>query len=259
MSAAPSQQELLLELKDIHKKLGRNQILEGVDLHVKPGEKVVIIGRSGGGKSVMLKHIIGLFKPDQGTVSYKGTDLTNLGEEALNPYRRNIGMLFQFGALFDSLSVEQNLAFPLVEAGGFSKSEIEERVAMALESVDLPGQQKKMPAELSGGMKKRVALARATIDRPELMLYDEPTTGLDPIMADSINHLINRLGEKLGMASIVVTHDMISAYMIADRICYLHDKKIYFEGTPEEIQASEDPLVQKFVRGISDAADATAY
>lgn len=246
---------MMLELQNVAKTLNRQKILRGLNLHVDEGENVVIIGRSGGGKSVMLRHITGLMKPDAGKVVFKGADLTTLGEEELNPYRREIGMLFQNGALFDSLSVEDNLAFPLREQKELNESEIAQRVGEALEAVDLPNQQKKMPAELSGGMRKRVALARAAISRPSLMLYDEPTTGLDPIVADSINRLIIRLGERLSMASIVVTHDMTSAYMIADRIAYLHEGRIYFEGTPQEVQSSEDPLVRKFVQGISDAED----
>ena len=230
-----------------------------VDLDVAEGERVVVMGRSGGGKSVLLRHIIGLMRPDAGTVHFQGTDLTALDEEALNPHRRKIGMLFQNSALFDSMSVEENLAFPLVEAGLKNRSEIRARVAQALEVVDLPGQEKKMPADLSGGMRKRVALARAVIGRPMLMLYDEPTTGLDPIVADSINKLILRLGEKLNMASIVVTHDMTSAFMVADRIAYLHEGRIYFQGTPQQVRESEDPLVQTFVKGISEAADAAVY
>ncbi|MEM6823092.1 MAG: ATP-binding cassette domain-containing protein, partial [Verrucomicrobiota bacterium] len=197
-----------LQISGLKKKLGGAQILKGIDMHVKEGENVVVIGRSGGGKSVLLRHILGLMQPDEGAVEFKGTNLSVLEEEDLNPYRREIGMLFQNGALFDSMSVEENLSFPLIEQGIKDKERIAQRVDEALEIVDLPGQQKKLPAELSGGMRKRVALARATISRPRLMLYDEPTTGLDPIVADSINHLINRLGEKLNMASIVVTHDM---------------------------------------------------
>lgn len=231
-------------------------MLQGVDLEISEGERVVVIGRSGGGKSVLLKHIIGLMRPDYGSIQFEGTNLISLSEEDLNPYRRKIGMLFQAGALFDSLSVEDNLAFPLREKNHIGEAEIQKRVAEALELVDLPGQQKTMPADLSGGMKKRVALARAIIGRPELMLYDEPTTGLDPIMADSINHLILRMAEKFKMASIVVTHDMVSASMIANRIFYLYDGKIYFEGTPEEIKKCNDPIVRKFVQGISDEQDA---
>ena len=188
---------MLLKIDNIKKRLGEQQVLNGVSLQVDSGERLVIIGRSGGGKSVMLRHIVGLMQPDEGSVFFEGTNFSELSEEALNPYRRNIGMLFQAGALFDSLSVEENLAFPLKEEGKDTKAEMDKKIGEALELVDLPGQQKKMPAELSGGMKKRVALARAVISRPKLMLYDEPTTGLDPIVADSINKLILRMAEHL--------------------------------------------------------------
>lgn len=248
---------MLLEIHNLKKTLNRNSILNGINLKVSKAERVVIIGRSGGGKSVLLRHIMGLMQPDEGQVIYQGVDLTTLSEEELNPYRRKMAMLFQNGALFDSMSVEENLAFPLLEEGSLSEKEIQLKIEDALEMVDLPGQKKKMPAELSGGMKKRVALARAVITRPELMLYDEPTTGLDPIVADSINRLILRLAKKLDMACIVVTHDMVSAYLIADRICYLKDGTIYFEGTPQQVQNSEDPVVKKFVNGISESSDAT--
>ncbi|MEM6884711.1 MAG: ATP-binding cassette domain-containing protein [Verrucomicrobiota bacterium] len=245
-----------LEIAGLKKSLGGVEILKGIDMHVREGEKVVVIGRSGGGKSVLLRHILGLMQPDAGSVTFQGTNLSELGEEALNPYRRQIGMLFQNGALFDSMSVRDNLEFPLLEQGVNDPEELSHRVDEALEVVDLPGQHDKLPAELSGGMKKRVALARAAIGRPRLMLYDEPTTGLDPVVADSINHLINRLGEQLKMASIVVTHDMESAYMIADRMYYLQEGEFYFEGTPDEVRNCSDPVVQKFVQGRSDAKDA---
>lgn len=245
----------MLVIENVKKALGAHRVLRGVSLRVARGESVVVIGRSGGGKSVLLRHVVGLMQPDEGSVYFEGVNLSELEEEELNPYRRNIGMLFQNGALFDSLSVKENLAFPLREQKSLGETEITKRVDEALELVDLPGQHTKMPAELSGGMKKRVALARATISRPKLMLYDEPTTGLDPVVADSINKLILRLGEHFQMSSIVVTHDMISAYMIADRMAYLHRGRIYYEGTPEDFQKSEDPLVKKFVKGISDSQD----
>jgi phospholipid/cholesterol/gamma-HCH transport system ATP-binding protein len=246
----------LLEIRDLHKRLGGQQILRGVNLRMGEGENVVVIGRSGGGKSVLLRNIMGLLQPDAGAVVFNGSNLSELCEEDLNPHRRHIGMLFQAGALFDSMTVEENLAFPLWEQGEAGEEEIRNRVREALEIVDLPGTEKKLPVELSGGMRKRVALARAAISRPRLMLYDEPTTGLDPIVADSINRLIKRLGERLQMACIVVTHDMASAYYIADRMYYLHEGKFYFEGTPREIQDSRDPVVLKFVRGESDENDA---
>jgi phospholipid/cholesterol/gamma-HCH transport system ATP-binding protein len=226
-----------------------------VNLKVSGGEKVVVIGRSGCGKSVMLRHIMGLLQPDAGEVFFEGEKLTGLGEEAWNPYRRKIGMLFQGAALFDSLSVFENLAFPLREEGEKDEKVLRDKVAESLKIVSLAGTEKKMPAELSGGMKKRVALARAVIRRPDLMLYDEPTTGLDPVVGDSINRLILHLVKMFGMASIVVTHDMVSARMVGDRIAYLHEGKIYFEGTPEQVDRCEDPLVRDFVRGHASGMD----
>ena len=245
----------MLELKDIRKRLGGQEVLRGVNLKVAPGEKVVVIGRSGCGKSVMLRHIMGLLQPDGGEVFFEGKKLTGLGEEAWNPYRRKIGMLFQGAALFDSLSVFENLAFPLREEGEKDEKVLHQKVAESLKIVSLGGTEQKMPAELSGGMKKRVALARAVIRRPDLMLYDEPTTGLDPVVGDSINRLILHLGKMFGMASIVVTHDMVSARMVGDRIAYLHEGKIYFQGTPEQVDRCEDPLVRDFVRGHASGMD----
>ncbi len=188
----------MLELKDIRKRLGGQEVLRGVNLKVSAGEKVVVIGRSGCGKSVMLRHVMGLLQPDGGEVFFEGKKLTGLGEEAWNPYRRKIGMLFQGAALFDSLSVFENLAFPLREEGEKDEKVLRDKVAESLKIVSLAGTEKKMPAELSGGMKKRVALARAVIRRPDLMLYDEPTTGLDPVVGDSINRLICTWGKCSG-------------------------------------------------------------
>lgn len=242
----------MLRVVNLHKTIGAQEILRGVNLEVMAGQNVVIIGKSGGGKSVLLRHLIGLLQPDEGAVYFEGKNLVGLGDEALSPVRRKIGMLFQNGALFDSFTVEENLAFPLREAGLREEREIRRRVTEALAWVELRGQERKFPGELSGGMQKRVALARAAISRPAMMLYDEPTTGLDPVVSDSISKLILRLGRRLGMASIVVTHDMTSAYLIADRIDYLHEGRIYFRGTAEEVQACDDPLVRNFVRGISE-------
>jgi phospholipid/cholesterol/gamma-HCH transport system ATP-binding protein len=242
----------MLRIVDLHKTIKRQHILRGVSLSVGQGENVVVIGRSGTGKSVLLRNIIGLLRPEKGSVFFEGTDLCTLGEEALNPFRREIGMLFQNGALFDSVSVAKNLAFPLREQGIHDEKELKERVEEALEWVELPGQGKKLPAELSGGMRKRIALARAAISRPKLMLYDEPTTGLDPVVSDSISKLILRLGRKLKMSSIVITHDMASAYLIADRIDFLREGEIYFSGKVDEVQNSQDEVVHNFVRGISE-------
>jgi phospholipid/cholesterol/gamma-HCH transport system ATP-binding protein len=246
----------MLRLVDVHKKLGKQHVLRGVSLEIHEGENMVIIGRSGGGKSVLLRHIMGLWHPDSGEVWFNGDQISAMQEEEIVPLRKKMGMLFQNGALFDSLSVGENVAFSLREEGRLGEDEIQKEVAQALKVVDLPGQEGKMPSELSGGMRKRVALARAAIARPQLMMYDEPTSGLDPVISDSINKLIVRLGEQLEMTAIIVTHDMVSAYEIADRIALLHEGKIYCVDTPEKIQESKDPVVERFVKGISSESDA---
>jgi phospholipid/cholesterol/gamma-HCH transport system ATP-binding protein len=246
----------MVRLKQVYKTLGRQKVLQGVDLEVHKGERLVIIGRSGGGKSVLLRHINGLLRPDRGEVWFHEYNFAAMTEEQITPLRRDMGMLFQNGALFDSLTVFENVAFPLREAGKLSNPEIKTEVEKALKIVDLPGQGSKWPAELSGGMKKRVALARAAISRPELMLFDEPTAGLDPIVSDSINKLILRLGEELNMTAVIVTHDMVSAFQLANRVAMLHEGKIYSVDAPERIRDSQDPVIQRFVKGISDGSDA---
>ena len=246
----------LVRLVGVEKKLGQQNVLRGVNLDIREGERMVIIGRSGGGKSVLLKHILGLMRPDAGQVWFRDQDLVGLSEEQLVPLRKETGMLFQNGALFDSLSVGENVAFPLRERGGAKEADIKAEVMRALKIVDLPGQEQKWPAELSGGMRKRVALARAAIARPALMLYDEPTSGLDPIVSDSINKLMVRLGEELNMTSVIVTHDMVSAREVGDRIAMLHEGKIYIVDEPKVVLESQDPIVRRFVNGISDASDA---
>lgn len=248
--------EPLVRLVGVEKKLGRQQVLRGVDLEIRQGERLVIIGRSGGGKSVLLKHIIALMQPDAGEVWFRDKNLAVLSEEELVPLRKETGMLFQNGALFDSLSVGENVAFPLREKGGHSEKEILAEVERALKIVDLPRQEHKWPSELSGGMRKRVALARAAIAKPALMLYDEPTSGLDPVVADSINKLMVRLGDELNMTSVIVTHDMVSAREVGDRIAMLHEGRIYCLDEPKVVLESEDPIVKRFVNGISDASDA---
>jgi len=244
--------EDFISIRKLYKKLGGQEVLRGVDLDVRAGETLVVIGRSGGGKSVLLKHIIGLMKPDSGEVLVEGQNIVELTERRLSGIRKKIAILFQSAALFDSMSVEQNIAFPLVEAGIKDPKVIDKKVAEALEVVDLAGEQEKMPENLSGGMKKRVGLARAIVSSPACILYDEPTTGLDPIVADSINHLIRRLQKRFQVTSIVVTHDMKSAFHVADQIAYLYDGRIYFKGTPEELQASRDPVIHDFVMGRSE-------
>ena len=241
----------MLEVRGLRKSLGDHEVLRGVDLRLAGGRTMVIIGRSGGGKSVLLKHLIGLLHPDAGEIFIEGQNIARLSERQLGPIRKKVGILFQHGALFDSMSVEDNVAFPLREHGERDAKTIRRRVAEALAMVDLDGQQRKMPVNLSGGMKKRVALARAIISQPHCILYDEPTAGLDPVVSDSINLLIRRLQTQLGVTSLVVTHDMKSAFDIADRIAYLKGGSIYFEGTREALQASPDEDIQDFIAGRS--------
>jgi phospholipid/cholesterol/gamma-HCH transport system ATP-binding protein len=243
----------MIAVRDLTKKIGRQEILRGIDLTVAKGETLVIIGRSGGGKSVLLKHLIGLLQPDGGEIWIDGQNIIGLSERKLAAIRRKVGILFQGGALFDSMTVEENIAFPLREAGERDPKVIREKVSEMLEVMEMEGQQRKMPVNLSGGMKKRVGLARSIIRRPSCILYDEPTSGLDPVVSDSINRLIRRLQERFHVTSIVVTHDMKSAFHLADHIAYLHEGRIYFYGTPEELQASGDPLLQDFLLGRSEA------
>lgn len=239
----------LISIRDLWKQLGEQQVLRGFELDVPTGQTVVILGRSGGGKSVLLKHIIGLMKPDRGDVLVEGESIVPLSERQLSRVRKKLAVLFQSSALFDSMTVEENIAFPLREAGIKDPATLDARVARALEMVDLAGEQAKMPENLSGGMRKRVGLARAIVTEPRCILYDEPTTGLDPIVADSINRLIRRLQRRLGITSIVVTHDMKSAFHVADQIAYLHEGRVYFKGTPAQLRASTDPLIHDFIEG----------
>jgi phospholipid/cholesterol/gamma-HCH transport system ATP-binding protein len=241
----------MIQIRDLHKTIGTQQILRGINLEVAAGESLVVVGRSGGGKSVLLKHIIGLMKPTSGDVLIDNESIIHLNERALVPVRKKVGILFQSGALFDSMSVEENLAFPLREAGEHDEEKISRKVAEALEVVNLAGQQTKMPESLSGGMRKRVGLARAIIGYPRCILYDEPTTGLDPIASDSINHLIRRLQNKFHITSVIVTHDMKSAFHVGDRIAYLHGGTLYFIGNTEEFARSQDPLIKDFIEGRS--------
>lgn len=239
----------MIQVESLTKTFNGNLVLDNLSLHVEEGETVVVIGRSGCGKSVLLKHMIGLLKPDSGRVMVKGQDITPMGEKDLNRVRRLFGVVFQGSALFDSLTVAENVAFGLTEHTRMDHAEIEAKVARCLDTVGMGGVQSKMPAELSGGMKKRVALARAIAFDPSIILYDEPTTGLDPITADVINDLIVSLTEKLAVTSVAVTHDMSSAYKIADRIAMLYEGKIIETGTPDQIRNSTNPIVQQFILG----------
>jgi len=241
----------MIEVRGLAKKLGQQEVLRGVDLTVAKGETLVIIGRSGGGKSVLLKNLIGLMQPDAGEIWIDGENIIGLTERKLAASIK-VGILFQGGALFDSMTVEENIAFPLHEAGERDLKKIGQKVREMLEVIELEGEEKKMPVNLSGGMKKRVGLARSIIRQPSCVLYDEPTAGLDPVVSDSINRLIRRLQKRLGVTSIVVTHDMKSAFHIADHIAYLHEGQIYFYGTPAELEISSDPLIQDFMIGRSE-------
>jgi phospholipid/cholesterol/gamma-HCH transport system ATP-binding protein len=242
----------MIEVRQLAKSFGTHKILDGVNFSIEKGESVVIIGRSGGGKSVLLKHLIALLKPDTGQVLIEGEDIVPMNERELLRVRHKFGMLFQGAALFDSMTVAENIAFPFRRDRSLPESEVARRVAGVLETVDLPGIEKKNPSELSGGMRKRVALARAIVYQPEIVLYDEPTTGLDPIVSDSIDQLIVRVRDRLQVTSVVVTHDMRSARRLGQRILMLHNKKIYATGTPDEIFDSTDPVVRQFVEGVAD-------
>jgi phospholipid/cholesterol/gamma-HCH transport system ATP-binding protein len=239
----------LIELRNLSKRFGRLVVLNGVTLNIEQGQSLVVIGASGTGKSVMLKHIVGLLRPDSGQVWFDGKRIDDLRERDLVAIRKQFGFLFQMGALFDSLTVEDNIAFPLVEHTRKSPGEVAKLVKEKLSLVGLPEVGKKMPGELSGGQKKRVALARAIALGPRVILYDEPTTGLDPIRADVINELILKLQRELKVTSIVVTHDMQSAFKVGDRIVMLDQGKIIFDGTPDDIRASHDEIVHRFVAG----------
>lgn len=241
----------MIEIIGVHKSFNLHKVLDGVSLKIARGKTKVIIGRSGCGKSVLLKHIVGILMPDSGIIKVDGTVINKLKEKELNKVRMKIGMLFQGGALFDSLTVAENVGFVLEEYTELDKDTIRERVKEALSLVGLQAIEDLMPAELSGGMKKRVALARAICMHPEIILYDEPTTGVDPITADAINDLIRELQSKLKITSVVVTHDMTSAYKVADHIAMLYQGKIIAEGTPEEIKNTQNQVVKQFITGAA--------
>ncbi len=238
-----------IEFRDIHKYFGDNWVLRGLSLQVRAGETLVILGRSGCGKSVLLKILLGLLRPDSGQVWFDGTEITSLNERELVPVRKQMGMLFQGSALFDSLTVGENVAYWLREHTKLSTEEIARRVAECLRFVDMEGTEELMPSELSGGMRKRVALARAMISAPRVMLYDEPTTGLDPITATTINALIRKTQRELGVTSIVVTHELESAFSVANRVAVIHEGVIVAVGAKEEVRASSNEFVQTFLAG----------
>jgi phospholipid/cholesterol/gamma-HCH transport system ATP-binding protein len=243
--------EPLIHVLDLVQRIGSQDILRGLTIDLFPGETLVLLGKSGGGKSVFLRHLIGLMRPVSGSIVFEGEEITKLTERELEPVRRKIGMLFQDGALFDSMNVFDNVAFPLRERGERSPAAVREKVAQSLAMVNMTGHDQKMPVNLSGGMRKRVALARAIISPPDVILYDEPTAGLDPIVSDSINRLIRRLQREIRVTSLVVTHDLISCNHIADRVALLDGGRIHFLGTLSELRETRDPVVRDFVDGRS--------
>ncbi len=245
----------MIEVRDLKKEFGGHAVLDGVNFRIETGESVAIIGRSGSGKSVLLKHLIGLLQPDSGAVLIDDENIVAMDERQLLRVRRKFGMVFQGAALFDSLTVAENVAFGLRRLEHLTEAEITRRVGGALEVVDLAGTENKKPAELSGGMRKRAGLARAIIYEPQIVLYDEPTTGLDPIVSDSIDQLMVSVRDRLKVTTVVVTHDMRTARRVGQRVMLLHDNKIYASGAPEEFFASQDPVVRQFVDGVADAKE----
>lgn len=250
--------EVIIELRGVSKRFGALVVLDRLDLSLRRGQTTVVIGESGTGKSVLLKHIVGLLRPDNGEVYFHAQRIDPLRESELVDVRRRFGFLFQMGALFDSMTVGQNVAFPVVEHGNGTARDHDELVRQKLRLVGLDGLQHRRPGELSGGQRKRVALARAIALDPEVVLYDEPTTGLDPVRADVINELIIKLKRELNVTGVVVTHDMTSAYKVADRIVMLQQGKIIADGTPDWYRRSDDPRVRRFVDGRANEADLAA-
>ena len=242
----------MIKLVDIHKSFGKQKVLDGLSLTIEAGKTTVIIGRSGGGKSVLLKHIIGLLKPDRGHVLIEETDIIGLSEKDLNEVRKKFGMLFQEAALFDSMTVGENVAFPLREQTKLKDEEIRQIVADRLRAVGLSGVEEKMPSELSGGMRKRVGLARAIALHPQIVLFDEPTTGLDPVMTEAINQLIIDTQKNFNLTCVVISHDIQSIFRIGHKIAMLYEGRIIEYGTPEEIRASENPVMKQFLSGSVD-------
>ena len=248
-----SASDVRIRFEDLHISFGSNQVLRGVHLEVRRGETLVVVGRSGEGKSVLLKHVVALLRPDRGAVWVDDYRVDTLESSLLTMIRKKIAMIFQGSALFDSMTVEENVAFPYQEGKKFSRKEIHERVVENLRKVHLtdPGVLEKKPAELSGGMKKRVGVARALSMEPEIVLWDEPTTGLDPVTADAINDLIQETQELTGATSVVVTHDMASAFKVGDRMAMLHRGRIVYEGTIEETRNTQNPLMRQFIDGTA--------
>ena len=247
---------MMIEVSQIKKSFGDQVVLNSVSFSVKEGESVAIIGRSGTGKSVLITLLVGLLSPDEGSVRVDGQDLVGMTERQLLGVRQKFGMLFQSAALFDSMSVHDNIAFPLRRSGVTEIAEIDRRVEEVLGLVEVPGVGGKMPSELSGGMQKRVGLARAIVHRPQIILYDEPTTGLDPVVADSIDQLMMRVRDHYKVTSIVITHDMRCARRMGQRIIYLRDGQVYLDALADEVFNSNDPQVARFIRGEADLKEA---
>lgn len=245
----------IIRFTAVRKSFGSQVVLDGVDIDFEPVKTTVVMGPSGSGKSVLLKHIVGLLKPDSGSIFFDGQRIDTLGERELNPVRLQVGLVFQMGALFDSMDVSENLQFPMIEHTRWEKAERLERVHAALDMVDLAGVAHKLPSELSGGQRKRVALARAIVLHPRVVLYDEPTTGLDPIRSDGINELIIKLKERLGVTNIVVTHDLAGARKVSDRVVMLLGGKIAADGTYDQLASSSDERVHHFLTGTYDRSD----
>ena len=239
-----------IQIRGLHKSFGSQQVLRGIDLDFERGKTNIVIGGSGQGKSVLMKHLMGLLQPDSGHIYVDGEDIVGLGDVAIAKVQRKFGMVFQYAALFDSLNVVENIAFPLIERYRLPRGEILDRVRDLLRRLDLdnvPGVEEKFPAELSGGMRKRVGLARALVDRPKILLYDEPTTGLDPIASKNVDEMIRRTADDFGVTSVVISHDMASTFRIADRIAMLYDGTIIASGTPAELLAAPHPRLREFV------------
>ena len=246
----------MIEVSKVRKSFGDQVVLQSISFSVEAGESVAIIGRSGTGKSVLIKHLVGLLSPDEGAVRVEGQDLVGMSERQMLSVRQKFGMLFQSAALFDSMNVHENIAFPLRRSGVTDGAEINRRVEEVLGLVELPGVGGKMPSELSGGMQKRVGLARAIVHRPQIILYDEPTTGLDPVVADSIDQLMMRVRDQYSVTSIVITHDMRCARRMGQRIIYLREGQVYLDAPAEEVFNSEDPQVSRFIQGEADLKEA---
>lgn len=242
----------VIHLLDLRKSFGEKEVLRGIDLEVGEGESLVILGGSGTGKSVLLKHVIGLLRPDAGTVEVDGVDLSSLSRKELTTFRQRFGMSFQEGALFDSMTVAENVGFSLHRSTRMSKGEIRDRVEECLSLVHLEGVGQKMPAELSGGMRRRVGFARAIAIEPRILLFDEPTTGLDPVITAVVDEVILELGERMGSTSVTITHDLTSAFRIADRIAMIHDGVVIADADPESFRELDDPRVQQFLHGVAE-------